>query len=83
MSFSLPISSACWRTLATAATAPPSSKRVCEAARLYLVAYALGFGATGLTFFDDEVSAFFSPHAAGQSVMFLVALGYGARRRPA
>ena len=47
--------------------------------RLYLAAYAQGFGATGLTFYDDEVTAFFSPHAAGKSVMFLVALGYADR----
>ena len=38
-------------------------------------------GATGLTFFDDDVTAFFSPHAAGKSVMFLIALGQPARRR--
>ncbi len=43
--------------------------------RMYLAAYAQRFGATGLTFFDDEVTEFFSPHAAGKSVMFLVALG--------
>jgi len=43
--------------------------------QLYLAAYALGLGATGLTFFDDDVTAFFSPHAAGKSVMFLVAIG--------
>ena len=47
--------------------------------RLYLGAYAQGFGATGLTFFDDEVTEFFSPHASGKSVMFLVALGYPDR----
>ncbi len=47
--------------------------------RLYLAAYALGFGATGLTFLDDEVTDFFSPHAAGKSVMFLTALGRSAR----
>jgi SagB-type dehydrogenase family enzyme len=47
--------------------------------RLYLSAYAQGFGATGLTFFDDEVTAFFSPRAAGQSVLFLVALGHPDR----
>jgi SagB-type dehydrogenase family enzyme len=46
-----------------------------SAGRLYLSAYALGLGATGLTFFDDEVTAFFSPHAAGKSVMFLIAIG--------
>ncbi|MDE0035655.1 MAG: SagB/ThcOx family dehydrogenase [Deltaproteobacteria bacterium] len=45
------------------------------AGRLYLAAYAHGFGASGLTFFDDDVTGFFSPHAAGKSVMFLVALG--------
>lgn len=45
------------------------------AGRLYLAAYAQGFGASGLTFFDDDVTTFFSPHAAGKSVMFLIALG--------
>ena len=50
------------------------------AGRLYLAAYAQGFGASGLTFFDDDVTEFFSPHAAGKSVMFLIALG---RRRKA
>lgn len=49
--------------------------------KLYLAAYALGLGATGLTFYDDEVTAFFSPHAEGKSVMFLVALGRSAKRR--
>jgi nitroreductase len=44
--------------------------------RMYLAAYAQHFGATGLTFFDDEVIEFFSPHAAGKEVMFLVALGH-------
>jgi SagB-type dehydrogenase family enzyme len=49
--------------------------------RMYLAAYAQRFGATGLTFFDDEVTEFFSPHAAGKSVMFLVALGHPVRVR--
>jgi len=49
--------------------------------RMYLAAYAQGFGATGLTFFDDDVTDFFSPHAVDKSVMFLTALGYAARRR--
>jgi hypothetical protein len=49
-----------------------------EGGKTYLAAYALGVGATGLTFFDDDVTAFFSPHAAGKSVMFLMA--FGARR---
>jgi SagB-type dehydrogenase family enzyme len=43
--------------------------------RVYLAAYGLGLGATGLTFFDDAVTEFFSPHAAGKSVMFLAAFG--------
>ena len=49
------------------------------AGRMYLSAYAQGFGASGLTFYDDEVTDFFSPHAAGKSVMFLIALGYPDR----
>jgi len=48
--------------------------------RAYLAAYALGLGATGLTFFDDDVIDFFGPHAAGRSVMFLIAIGVTARR---
>jgi nitroreductase len=48
--------------------------------RMYLAAYAQGLGATGLTFFDDDVTEFFSPHAAEKSVMFLIAVGYAARR---
>jgi SagB-type dehydrogenase family enzyme len=44
--------------------------------KIYLAAYALGLGATGLTFFDDDVTNFFSPHAEGKAVMFLVALGH-------
>ncbi|MBI2912010.1 MAG: SagB/ThcOx family dehydrogenase, partial [Chloroflexi bacterium] len=31
--------------------------------KLYLAAYALGLGATGLTFYDDDVTNFFSPRA--------------------
>ncbi len=51
-----------------------------NAGRLYLASYALGLGATGLTFFDDEVTKLFSPHAAGKSSMFLLALGVPMRR---
>ena len=42
---------------------------------MYLCAHGLGLGGTGMTFYDDEVTEFFSPHAAGKSLMFLVALG--------
>lgn len=47
--------------------------------KTYLAAYALGLGASGLTFFDDDVTAFFSPHARGKSVMFLMAIGVPER----
>ena len=43
--------------------------------RVYLCAHALGLGASGMTFYDNDVTEFFSPHAAGKSLMFLVALG--------
>ena len=43
--------------------------------KTYLTAYALRLGASGLTFFDDDVTAFFSPHAHGKSVMFMMTIG--------
>jgi SagB-type dehydrogenase family enzyme len=49
--------------------------------KMYLGAYAQRLGASGLTFFDDDVTEFFSPDAAGKSVMFLIAVGKSARRR--
>ena len=49
--------------------------------RLELAATAAGLGATGLTFFDDEVTRFFEPAAAGRQVMYLVALGWRSRRQ--
>jgi SagB-type dehydrogenase family enzyme len=49
--------------------------------RAYLAAYALGFGASGLTFYDAEVVRFFAPHAAGQDAIFVTALGRAARAR--
>jgi SagB-type dehydrogenase family enzyme len=51
--------------------------------KLYLAAYAQRLGASGLTFFDDDVTEFFSPHAAGKSVMFLVAVGKSAKAKKA
>jgi SagB-type dehydrogenase family enzyme len=45
------------------------------AGKIYLGAYGYGYGATGLTFYDDEVTSFFSPHAAGKSCMLVVAVG--------
>jgi SagB-type dehydrogenase family enzyme len=49
--------------------------------KLYLAAYAQRLGATGLTFYDDEVTRFFSPHAEGRSAIFLVAVGNSAKQK--
>ena len=43
--------------------------------RMYLGVHSLGFGASGLTFYDDAVTQFFSPHADGKSTMFVLPLG--------
>src|SRR5437899_4967749 len=47
--------------------------------KLYLAAYAQRLGATGLTFYDDDVTRFFSPHAKGKSAIFLIAVGKSAK----
>jgi SagB-type dehydrogenase family enzyme len=49
--------------------------------KAYLGAYAQRLGATGLTFFDDDVTRFFSPHAAGMSAIFLMAVGKSTKRQ--
>jgi SagB-type dehydrogenase family enzyme len=49
--------------------------------RMYLAAYAQDLGATGLTFFDDDVIRFFSPHASGKSAIFLIAIGKPLKRK--
>jgi SagB-type dehydrogenase family enzyme len=46
-----------------------------HAGRAYLAAYSMGRGATGLTFYDDDTTKFFSPHAAGKSPLLMVAIG--------
>jgi SagB-type dehydrogenase family enzyme len=48
--------------------------------KMYLAAYAQRLGATGLTFFDDDVIQFFSPHAKSKSAIFLLAVGIPMRR---
>lgn len=45
----------------------------------YLAAYALGFGATGLTFYDELVEDFLGVSERGLRVMFLLAIGVPAR----
>jgi SagB-type dehydrogenase family enzyme len=49
--------------------------------KLYLAAYAQRLGASGLTFYDDDVVEFFSPHAQGKSAIFLMALGHSQKRQ--
>ena len=49
--------------------------------KLYLAAYAQRLGATGLTFYDDDVTQFFSPHAEGKSAIFLLAIGNSAKHQ--
>jgi SagB-type dehydrogenase family enzyme len=50
--------------------------------RIYLATYAQQLGATGLTFFDDDVISFFSPHARDKSAIFLLAIGKPLKRKP-
>lgn len=50
--------------------------------RMYLVAYTQHLGATGLTFFDDDVINFFSPHARDKCAIFLLAIGKPLKRKP-
>jgi SagB-type dehydrogenase family enzyme len=47
--------------------------------RMYLAAYSLGLGATGLTFYDDDVVRFFAPDATGKDAVFVTALGRSRR----
>lgn len=49
--------------------------------RMYLAAYAQHLGATGLTFFDDDVISFFSPHTRDKSAIFLLAIGRPQKRK--
>jgi nitroreductase len=43
--------------------------------KLYLAAYSLGLGASGITFYDDEAVGLFGPHSTGKDVMFVITLG--------
>src|SRR5262249_15912034 len=47
--------------------------------KMYLCAGTVGLGPSGLTFYDDDVPAFFAPHASGKSAIFVVALGITAQ----
>jgi SagB-type dehydrogenase family enzyme len=47
--------------------------------RAYLAAYALGFGASGLTFYDQLVVDAFAPASSGMDAVFVTALGQSVR----
>ena len=59
--------------------APFQASRDARAGKVYLASYAHRLGATGLTFFDDDVERFFSPDAVGKSCMLVVAVGDSPR----
>ena len=48
--------------------------------RAYLAAYAQGFGASGLTFYDQLVVESFAPASSGLDAVFVTALGQSARQ---
>ena len=45
------------------------------------LALAFGRGATGLTFYDDDTTKFFEPHAKGKSPLLMVAIGVPRSKR--
>ena len=49
--------------------------------RAYLAAYGLNRGATGLTFYDDDTTAFFQPHSGNMSPLLMIAAGVPRSRR--
>jgi SagB-type dehydrogenase family enzyme len=49
--------------------------------RVYLAAYSLGRGASGLTFYDDDTTTFLQPHCGQMSPLLMVAVGVPRSRR--
>jgi SagB-type dehydrogenase family enzyme len=49
--------------------------------RAYLAAYSLGLGATGLTFYDDDTTAFLQSRLEKMSPLLMVAVGVPRSRR--
>lgn len=48
--------------------------------KAYLAAYALKRGATGLTFYDKDVTEFFAPRAEGKNCIFALSIGVPGRK---
>jgi hypothetical protein len=45
------------------------------AGKIYLLSYASGLGASGSTFYDNEVTEFFSPHSKQKETLIAVGVG--------
>ena len=60
----------------------PVTTQFWEVVEEWKAAHAQHLGATGLTFFDDDVINFFSPHAKDKSAIFLLAIGKPLKRKP-
>ncbi|HYG00348.1 MAG TPA: SagB/ThcOx family dehydrogenase [Candidatus Saccharimonadales bacterium] len=50
------------------------------AGKIYLLSYALGIGASGSTFYDDEVNDFFCPHDKQKATMIAIGVGVPSYR---
>jgi SagB-type dehydrogenase family enzyme len=48
--------------------------------KAYLAAYALNRGASGLTFYDTDVTDFFSPHAKSKNCIFALSIGVPGKK---
>ena len=46
--------------------------------KMYLAAYAYNLGASGSTFYDDEVTNFFAPHSANKNPITAIGIGYSS-----
>jgi len=50
------------------------------AGKIYLLSYANGLGASGSTFYDNEVNEFFSPHAKQKETLIAIGVGIPSYR---
>ena len=50
------------------------------AGKIYLLSYANGLGASGSTFYDNEVNEFFSPHAKQKETLIAIGIGIPSYR---
>ena len=50
------------------------------AGKIYLLSYANGLGASGSTFYDNEVIEFFSPHAKQKETLIAIGVGIPSYR---